>query len=123
MRRAVFLDRDGTMIEDGDYLADASRVRLLPGVISALQSFRERGMMLIVVSNQSGIPRGLITAAQHAEVDARVRSLFASAGVPLDAAYYCMHLPGDGCACRKPRPGMIEQAARDHDIDTTRSIM
>lgn len=123
MRGAAFLDRDGTIIEDEGYLADASRVRLISGVIPALQSFRNRGMMLIVVSNQSGIPRGLITEAQHAEVDARVRSVLASAGVPLDAAYYCKHLPSDGCACRKPLPGMIEQAIRDHAIDPARSLM
>jgi D,D-heptose 1,7-bisphosphate phosphatase len=123
MRRAVFLDRDGTIIEDEGYLADASRVRLLPGAIDALRMFRERGMMLVVVSNQSGIPRGLITPAQHAQVDARVRAVLAEAGVPLDAAYYCAHLPDADCACRKPRPGMIDQAAREHGIDPARSLM
>jgi histidinol-phosphate phosphatase family protein len=123
MRSAVFLDRDGTIIEDGEYLADASRVRLLPGAIDALKVFRDRGMLLVVVSNQSGIARGLITPAQHAEVDARVRALLADEGVPLDGAYYCAHLPGDGCACRKPLPGMIEQAARELAIDAKRSFM
>jgi D-glycero-D-manno-heptose 1,7-bisphosphate phosphatase len=123
MRHAVFLDRDGTMIEDGGYLADASRVRLMPGIIPVLRWFRERKMMLVIVSNQSGIPRGLITKAQHAEVDARVHGLFATEGVPFDAAYYCTHLPSDGCGCRKPRAGMIEQAAREHGIDTARSLM
>ncbi len=80
-------------------------------------------MMLVVVSNQSGIPRGLITPAQHAAVDARVKRMLADAGTPLDAAYYCAHLPDDGCACRKPHPGMIEQAAREHAIELTRSFM
>ena len=123
MRRAVFLDRDGTIIEDEGYLADASRVRLLPGAVEALRRFRDRGMMLVVLSNQSGFPRGLITPAQHVEVDARVKALLAGAGVPLDAAYYCTHLPGDGCACRKPKPGLIIQAASEHAIDTSRSFM
>ena len=123
MRPAVFLDRDGTIIEDEGYLADASRVRLVPGAIEALRRFRDRGMMLVVVSNQSGIPRGLITPAQHAEVDARVKAVLAGEGVPLDAAYYCPHLPGDGCSCRKPKPGMLDQAAREHAIDLARSIM
>ncbi len=122
-RRAVFLDRDGTIIEDAGYLADASRVRLLPGAIEALRSFRDRGMMLVVASNQSGIPRGLITPAQHAEVDARVKAVLAAEGVVLDAAYYCPHLPTDACRCRKPLPGMIEQAAREHGIDAARSYM
>src|SRR5690242_3958166 len=123
MRRAVFLDRDGTIIEDAGYLADASRVTLLPGAVAALRSFRERGMLLVVVSNQSGIPRGLITPAQHAAVADRVADILASSGVRLDAAYYCAHLPTDGCACRKPRPGMLEQAAREHGIDLAASIM
>jgi D-glycero-D-manno-heptose 1,7-bisphosphate phosphatase len=123
MRPAVFLDRDGTIIEDEGYLADASRVRLLPGALDALRAFRERGLALVVVSNQSGIPRGLITPAQHAEVDARVKAVLADAGVPLDAAYYCPHLPDAGCACRKPLPGMLEQAAREHGLDLARSLM
>jgi D-glycero-D-manno-heptose 1,7-bisphosphate phosphatase len=123
MRHAVFLDRDGTIIEDGNYLNDAARVRLLPGVIPALRAFRDRELALVVVSNQSGIARGLITEAQHAEVDARVSALLASEGVPLAAAYYCKHLPGDACACRKPLPGLIEQAARAHALDLAGSIM
>ena len=123
MRSAVFLDRDGTIIEDGGYLADASRVRFLPGAVAALRTFRERGLLLVVVSNQSGIPRGLITPAQHAEVDARVKAMLAGEGVPLDGAYYCAHLPGDGCACRKPLPGMIEHAARELGIDPRQSFM
>ena len=123
MRRAVFLDRDGTIIEDEGYLAEPSRIRLVPGAVDALRTFREGGFLLIVVSNQSGIPRGLIAPAQHAAVDAAVKTLLIREGAPLDGAYYCAHLPQDGCACRKPNPGMIEQAARDHDIDVSRSIM
>jgi D,D-heptose 1,7-bisphosphate phosphatase len=123
MRPAVFLDRDGTIIEDEGYLADASRVRLLPGAIDALRTFRDRGMMLVVISNQSGLARGLITPAQHTEVDARVKAVLAENGVPLDAAYYCPHGPDDRCSCRKPLAGMIEQAAREHDIDVTHSFM
>lgn len=123
MRRAVFLDRDGTIIEDEGYLSDASRVRLVPGAIDALRTFRDRGLLLIIVSNQSGIPRGLITPAQHAEIDARVKAVLAAEGVPLAASYYCAHLPEDGCACRKPRAGMLEQAAREHDVDLARSFM
>jgi len=123
MRPAVFLDRDGTIIEDEGYLADASRVRLLDGAIDALRTFSDRGMLLVVISNQSGIARGLITPAQHAEVDARVKAVLAEAGVPLDAAYYCPHGPDDRCSCRKPLPGMIEQAKRELDIDIAHSFM
>jgi D,D-heptose 1,7-bisphosphate phosphatase len=123
MRAAVFLDRDGTIIEDEGYLADASRVRLLPGAIDALRMFRDRGLALVIVSNQSGIPRGLITPAQHAEVAARVAAVLAEAGVPVDGAYYCPHLPEAGCTCRKPLPGMLVDAARELDLDLGRSLM
>ena len=123
MRAAVFLDRDGTIIEDEGYLADASKIRFVPGALAALRAFRERGFLLVVISNQAGIARGLITPAQHAEIDGRVKALLAAEGVPLDAAYYCAHLPGDGCACRKPEPGMLLQAARDLDIELARSFM
>ena len=123
MRAAVFLDRDGTIIEDEGYLNDASRVRLVPGVLEALRAFRSRGMMLVIVSNQSGIARGLVTEAQYAEIDARVRELLAAAGAPIDASYHCPHGPDAGCDCRKPLPGMILQAAREHGIDPSRSFM
>ena len=123
MRRAVFLDRDGTIIEAEGYLRDPSRARLLPGVLDALRTFRDLGMMLVVVSNQSGIPRGLITPVQHAAVDARVKQMLADEGVPLDAVYYCAHLPDGGCPCRKPLPGMLERAAREHAIELPRSFM
>lgn len=123
MRAAVFLDRDGTIIEDEGYLADASKIRFVPGALAALRAFRERGFLLVVISNQAGIARGLITPAQHAEIDGRVKALLAAEGVPLDAAYYCAHMPGDGCACRKPEPGMLLQAARELDIELARSFM
>jgi D-glycero-D-manno-heptose 1,7-bisphosphate phosphatase len=123
MRAAVFLDRDGTIIEDEGYLADASRVRLLAGAVDALQTFRERGLLLVLISNQSGIARGLITPAQHGEVHARVQHVLAVEGLALGGAYYCPHGPDDGCACRKPKPGMLQQAARDLGVDLTRSFM
>ncbi len=123
MRRAVFLDRDGTIIFDEGYLADASRVRLVPGAASSLRRLRERGALLIVVSNQSGVARGLIRPEQLEAVDAAMDRLLAQEGVHLDATYYCEHGPDDGCSCRKPKPGMLERAAADHGIDLTRSVM
>jgi D,D-heptose 1,7-bisphosphate phosphatase len=123
MRRAVFLDRDGTIIVDENYLADPSLVRFLPGALDALRRFRDLGMMLVIVSNQSGIPRGFITPAQHEMVAARTLEICAAEGVTIDAAYYCPHLVGDGCECRKPRPGLLQRAAREHDIDLGRSFM
>ncbi len=120
---AVFLDRDGTLIEDPGYLSDASRVRLMPGALRALLAFRNRGLLLVVVSNQSGVPRGLVTKEEHVAIDARMKSMFAGEGVPLDGAYYCFHLPDEGCLCRKPRTGMIDRAVRELGIERSSSYM
>jgi D-glycero-D-manno-heptose 1,7-bisphosphate phosphatase len=122
MRAAVFLDRDGTIIHDDGYLADASRVRLLPGAADALRALAaERS--LVVVSNQSGIARGLIRPAELAAVHARMVEVLAAEGITLAATYYCEHGPDDGCSCRKPLPGMLQTAAREHALDLSRSIM
>ena len=123
MRRAVFLDRDGTLMHDRGYLADPSGVELLPDAANAIVALRERGALLVLVSNQSGIARGLIGPEQHARVHERFVTLLAECGAPLDASYYCEHGPDDGCDCRKPRAGMLHAAARDHGIDLTASFM
>jgi histidinol-phosphate phosphatase family protein len=122
-RAAVFLDRDGTVIADPGYLRDPKQVELLPGAAGALAAIAARGHPLILVSNQSGIGRGLITAQEAHLVDRRFADVLAQAGVRLEATYYCPHTPDDGCACRKPQPGMLLDAAREHGIDLTRSIM
>jgi histidinol-phosphate phosphatase family protein len=122
-RRAAFLDRDGTIIFDGGYLADPAGVRLLPGALDALRRLRAAGFAIIVVSNQSGLARGLIRPEQHAAVHARFTEVLAEGGITVDAAYYCVHGPDDGCTCRKPRPGMLERAASEHAIDLARSLM
>src|SRR6185437_6946625 len=117
VERAVFLDRDGTLIRDRGYLADPDGVELLPGVMTALAALRDRRLRLVVVSNQSGIARGMITRVQHLSVDARFRELVLAGGVALDGVYYCEHGPDDGCACRKPNDGMLRAASRDLGID------
>lgn len=122
-RRAVFLDRDGTILEDVGYLADPAGVALLPGAIAALRALRRRGFLLVLVSNQSGIGRGLITAA---EADAVHRQLVADlnrGGVVLDDARYCPHAPNAGCTCRKPRPGLILASAEALAIDLGASFL
>lgn len=123
VRRAVFLDRDGTLMLDRGYLGDPAGVELVPGAAFALRLLRDRGALLVLVSNQSGIARGLIARAQHERVHARFSEVLAGEGVALDAFYYCEHGPDDGCACRKPRPGMLRAAARDHGIDLASSWM
>jgi histidinol-phosphate phosphatase family protein len=123
MRRAIFFDRDGTLIYDTRYLSSPDDVRLLPGAIETLRYFRERGFLLVVVSNQSGIGRGYMTEEQAHSVDARFRELLAEGGITLDGVYYCAHAPGSGCACRKPEPGMLYTAAEDLGIDLPGSFI
>ena len=126
LRTVVFLDRDGTVIEDTDYLADPAGVRVLPGVPDALRRLRAAGRELVVISNQAGVARGLFTELDarrvNAEVDARLRA----EGVDVLDWLYCPHLDDPAatveayrtaCACRKPKPGMLEEAARRHGLD------
>ena len=104
---AVLLDRDGTLVVDVPYNADPALVQPMPGAVAAVRALREAGVPLGVVSNQSGIARGLITPAQLAAVHARVDEIFG----PFDTWQFCPHGPEDGCPCRKPQPGMVLAAA------------
>jgi D-glycero-D-manno-heptose 1,7-bisphosphate phosphatase len=121
--KAAFLDRDGTLIFDPGYLADPDGVRLLPGVPEALRRLRDADFLLVIVSNQSGIARGLYTADDLARVHARLVELLAQEGIAFAAAEYCQHGPEDACSCRKPAPGMILAAAAALDIDLPGSAM
>jgi len=121
--RAVFLDRDGTLIVDVGYPRDPAQVELLPGVGPALAELKRLGFLLVVVSNQSGIARGLVTQDEADRVHRRLEELLTESEASLAAAYYCPHGPEDGCSCRKPRPGMLLQAAADLDIDLAVSFM
>ncbi len=121
---AVFLDKDGTLIEDIPYNVDPARIQLLPGVAAGLARLQAAGFQLIVVSNQSGVARGRFPEEALGDVEGRLRLLLAESGVHLDGFYYCPHHPDGtvpryavGCACRKPAPGMLLQAARDHALD------
>jgi D-glycero-D-manno-heptose 1,7-bisphosphate phosphatase len=123
-RRAVFLDRDGTLIHDPGYLGDPEGVRVLPGVPEALAALSRAGFLLVVVTNQSGIARGKYTVERYEAVAARLHAVLRGGGVDLAAAYYCPHHP-DGVVPpwnvehedRKPNPGMWRRAARDLGID------
>ena len=113
MRRYALLDRDGTIIEEKNYLGDPAGVALLPGAAEGMRLLREAGFGLAVLTNQSGIGRGYYTEADMRRVHARMRELLEAEGVVLDGIYFCPHTPEDGCSCRKPATGMAEQAARD----------
>lgn len=123
MRRAVFLDRDGTIIVHKPYLADPDEVELVAGAPEALARLKQGGFLLIVITNQSVIGRGWATVEQVDAVNARVAELYAAHGIAFDGHYYCPHAPEDGCDCRKPQPGLLLQAADDHDIDLAGSYM
>jgi D-glycero-D-manno-heptose 1,7-bisphosphate phosphatase len=121
MTRAAFLDRDGTLIEDPGYLGDPGQVRLLTGVTEALQRLEAAGYLRIVITNQSGIARGLISAEQVAAVHREIQRQFALAGASIDAWYTCPHAPGEGCDCRKPATGSHRAAAERFGLDLSSS--
>src|SRR2546430_8471731 len=104
---AVLLDRDGTLVVDVPYNGDPARVESVPGVRRALDRLRAAGVPLAVVSNQSGIARGLVRARDVAAVNRRVEEVLG----PIDSWHVCPHDPGDGCGCRKPAPGLVLAAA------------
>ena len=122
-RKALFLDRDGTLIPDLGYPGDPAQVTLLPGIVPTLLEYQRQGYLLIVISNQSGIGRGMITHQQYRAVQERMLALLAGAGVKITASYYCPHAPETNCFCRKPRPGMLLLAAHDHEIDLASSLL
>ncbi len=130
MKRAVFFDKDGTLIVDVPYNVDPARIRFQTGAIEALRDLREQGYLLILVSNQSGIAHGYFTENELENLKNKLQQLLDDFGVPMDAIYFCPHHPNGvvtrfarECECRKPRPGMLVRAAADHAIDLTRSWM
>jgi histidinol-phosphate phosphatase family protein len=118
-RAAVFLDRDGTLIEDPGYLADPEGVRLLPGAVEAVGRLNRAGYVVVVVTNQSGIARGLLTEAQYLETERRLDQLLLERGARVDAHYFCPHHPDitGPCACRKPGVLLYRQAAERFGLD------
>jgi histidinol-phosphate phosphatase family protein len=117
----LFLDRDGVIITERHYLRDPAAAELISGAGDALLRARERGFRLVGVSNQSGIGRGLYSEEDFRAVQQRVDELLAAAGVWLDALYYCPHAPEEKCACRKPAPGLLQEAATRFEWSTENS--
>lgn len=123
MRKAVFLDRDGTIIEQVPYNRDPKSVVLLPNSIEALRLMTEKGFLLFVVSNQSGVGRGIISNAQFWSVHTRCCELLQQSQIEIKEFLYCFHHPDEQCQCRKPNPGLVKKAAIDHEVDLTLSYM
>jgi D-glycero-D-manno-heptose 1,7-bisphosphate phosphatase len=127
---AAFLDRDGTVIEELGYLADPEKIQFIPGSIEALRRLRQAGYNLVLVTNQAGVARGLLTEEDVHRVNRRLEELLLEGGVRLDGVYYCPHHPDVGppeyrrdCECRKPGPGMVSRAARELHLDLSRSVI
>jgi D-glycero-D-manno-heptose 1,7-bisphosphate phosphatase len=123
-RRAVFLDRDGTINEEVNYLSRPEQLRLLPNAAEGIKLLRAKGFLAIIVTNQSGVARGYFSEQRVLEIHQDLQALLAKAGVAIDGFYYCPHHPQVGyapyrreCECRKPKPGMLLRAAKDFQLD------
>ena len=124
MKRAVFLDRDGVINEEVNYLSAPDQLRLIPGAPEAIARLNATNLPVIVITNQAGVARGYYPEAQIEVVHAALSHELAQAGAHIDRYYYCPHHPTEGlppyrveCECRKPRPGLLLQAAQDFDLD------
>lgn len=123
IHRAVFLDRDGVLMEDSHYVGELERVVIIPAAYTALKRLQTAGYKLLVVTNQSGVGRGLFTH-QHVEIiHAHLDELFARHNVRIDRYYVCPHHPDDNCTCRKPSPKSLRDAATEFDLDLSRCFM
>jgi D-glycero-D-manno-heptose 1,7-bisphosphate phosphatase len=124
MFRTVFLDRDGVLIENrSDYVRDWSHVVILSMTVEALAGLHEKGFKIVVVTNQSGVGRGLISLETAQEINDRLVQTLRERGGWIDAVYMCPHQPQDRCQCRKPQPGLLLQAAQELSLDLSASWM
>lgn len=124
-RPAIFLDRDGVINHRtlGGYVTNWRQFKFIPGIKTALAQLSKLGVPLIVVSNQAGVGKGLVTRRALRDITERFVAALAKAGARIDAVYYCPHTPEDHCPCRKPRPGLLKQAARDWRLNLKRSVL
>ena len=123
LRPAVFLDRDGTIAEEVGYLNDASRFRMFPFAPAAIRRLNDARLPVIVVTNQSGVGRGYFPESLVHVVHELMTQQLTAADARVDAIYYCPHTAADQCECRKPKPGLLERAAREHALDLHRSFV
>ena len=121
--RAVFLDRDGVLMADTNYVGHVERVSVLDNAPAALRRLQDAGYRLFVVTNQSGVGRGYFTRQMVEEIHALLDKQFAAAGARVERYYVCPHHPEDNCACRKPKPKSLLDAAAEYRLDLTRCFM
>jgi D-glycero-D-manno-heptose 1,7-bisphosphate phosphatase len=130
MKKAAFLDRDGVINRDTAYIADWSAFEFLPGAIEGMRLLQDAGYRLVVVTNQSGIARGIFSESAYKTLTAKMEATLSEHGAVLTGIYFCPHHPTEGqgpylmtCMCRKPAPGMLKQAIADHGLDPAVSLM
>ena len=130
MKPAVFLDRDGTLLQEGNYVDRLERLLFFPYTVDAIRALNQAGFAVVVVTNQSGVARGMYPEAFVAEAHRHIEQLLNAGGAHVDAYYYCPHHPEGSvaalrsdCECRKPKPGQLLQAASELNLDLARSYM
>lgn len=121
--QVVILDRDGTIVIDRNYLGDPAGLEFLSGAVSGLRKLHALGCRLVVITNQSGIGRGLLTQEQVQRVNEGLSRMMQTIGAPLTATYYCPHAPDAGCDCRKPAVGLLLQAANELGVEPAQAIV
>jgi D-glycero-D-manno-heptose 1,7-bisphosphate phosphatase len=122
-KAAVFLDRDGTICEEVGYLNHLSRFHMFPFAPASIRRLNDRGLLVFVITNQSGVARGYYPESLVQTVHDLMTKQLSQAGAHLDGIYYCPHTSADACICRKPGPGMLRQASSEHGVDLTRSFV
>ena len=121
--KAAFLDRDGTIIEEKDFIKSPDQIEFIPGSIDAIKMLRSLGYKIVVISNQSGIGRGILTEKMVSDVNQSFLRRLEDHGAPIDGLYFCPHHPEDNCDCRKPKTGMIERAVRELELDLKDAVV
>lgn len=122
-RRFVLIDRDGTINVEKHYLSDPDQLELIPGTAQAMRDLQEAGFGIAIITNQSGIARGYFDLDRLAQIHDRLKVMLAAEGAQVDGIYICAHGPDDDCGCRKPLPGMAEQARAEHGFDPKASFV
>lgn len=123
MRKALFIDRDGTIIKDVPYSADPGKIVIYDDAVNIMKDYAGKGYIIVIVTNQSGINRGYFTVEDLEKFNKVLTGMLESRGVNVNAIYFCPHRPEENCRCRKPETGMITAAASDLGIDVKNSVM
>lgn len=121
MKIDVFLDRDGTLVKDTGYISQVSDLEILKDVLQSLKCLMQLGCRLHLVSNQSGVGRGLISSREFWKVESEFESRLAKFGIKFDSVNFCFHVPADDCNCRKPKTGLLDEVKRKFNIDLNRA--